>query len=256
MKFAPFSFSKIHLFEQCPLKFKYNYIDKLGIFEPNLAMERGLAIHDFLENHVKNKKTDFKFRIATQEEQEECLDIFINFKKSDLGMKYLEVPGEAEVEFGMKILDGILACCSYYDSDALFRGKIDLMIMNITTINSIDYKTGKVSGFPQPLQLVMYAVYLFNKYPNVDVVRTCFVYVEHTNEEKVYEFHRSHLNALTKKVLEKIVNMENEEDFNKKISKLCEFCEFKKNGVCSGDYDDNYFDKFNPQKPTNRKSLH
>ena len=144
MKYAPFSFSKINLFEQCPLKFKFQYIDKLGTFIPNLATERGSFIHTLLENDTKSKPTKFKFTIATPKEQNECIDIFIAFKKSELGQRYLEVPSEAEVHFGMKFIDGVLSPCSYYDKEALFRGKIDLVmedydehIIDIDSLNDI-----------------------------------------------------------------------------------------------------------------------
>ena len=140
MKYSPYSFSKISLFEQCPLKFKFNYIDKIGVFVPNLALERGSYIHTLLENDTKDKPTKFKFNIATKEEQLQCIDVFIEFKKSDLGQRYLEVPALAEVEFGMKIIDGALVPCSYYDKEALFRGKIDHMIPveSIIEVDSLD----------------------------------------------------------------------------------------------------------------------
>ncbi len=89
MKYAPYSFSKISLFEQCPLKFKFNYIDKLGIFQKSLATERGSYIHELLENDTKEKETKFKFSIATPEQQQECLDIYHKFKESELGQRYL-----------------------------------------------------------------------------------------------------------------------------------------------------------------------
>lgn len=239
MKYAPYSFSKINLWEQCPLKFKFNYIDKLGIYEPNLAMERGSFIHTLLENDTKGKETSFKFQICTLEEQEECIDIFIAFKQSPLGQSYLEVPAEAEVAFGMKLEDGKLVVCSYYDKQALFRGKIDHSIIEGAKIQLIDWKTGKVSGFPAPLQLVMYAVWAFHMYPDINFIRTAFVYVEH-GKEKVYKFSREHLSVLTKKVLEKIVNVEGETVFGKKESPLCNYCDFRKAGLCEPESHDEF----------------
>ena len=243
MKYAPYSFSKINTYEQCALKFKFLYIDKLGTYVPNLAMERGSYIHTLLENDTKSKPTSFKFKIATPEQQSECIDIFIKFKQSELGQRYLEVPAQAEVEFGMKFVDGVLTPCSYYDKEALFRGKIDHSILEGETIHLIDWKTGKVSGFPAPLQLVMYAVWAFAMYPNVNFIRTAFVYVEHENQEKVYEFRREHLDALKKKVIEKIVNMEKEEKFRKSESRLCDYCDFRAAGLCEPETHDEFADK-------------
>ena len=110
-------------------------------------------------------------------------------------------------------------------------------------IDSIDWKTGKVSGFPQPLQLAMYAIYLFEQYPDVETIRTAFVYVEHNNKEKVYTFDRSHLSVLKKKILEKIVNMENEKKFSKKESRLCDYCDFRTAGLCEPETHDEFAEK-------------
>ncbi|MCK5535402.1 MAG: PD-(D/E)XK nuclease family protein [Bacteroidales bacterium] len=232
MRFSPFSFSKMDVYEKCPYKFKLLYIDKLGTYVPNLAMERGSYIHTLLENETKKEETTFNFKIATPEEQNECFDIFLEFKCSELGKSYLNVPSEAEVNFGVKASNGLFIPCSYWDKEALFRGKIDHSIVEGTRIQLLDWKTGKVSGFPAPLQLVMYAVWAFLKYPHIDTIRTAFVYVEHT-EEKVYTFNRKHMNMLQKKILEKIGSMENDKQFSKNETALCDYCDFRSAGICA-----------------------
>ena len=246
MKYSPYSFSKINLYEQCPRKYKFQYIDKLGVWIPNIATERGSFIHLLLENHTKDKKTKFKFHIATEEQQKECFDIFTTFLDSDIGKETMVSDAIAELSFGMKITETGLDICNYGDKSALFRGKIDHTIFkDKDTIRVIDFKTGKVSPFPMPLQLIMYAIYLFYKYPDVNTIETLFLYVEHL-EEKQYIFKREHLTASTEKLLEKIITIENDETFDKKPSALCSYCDFKTVGLCDGDYEDNFFDKFIP----------
>ena len=252
MKFAPYSFSRIDVFEKCPLKFKFLYIDKLGTFVPNLALEKGSYIHERLENFTKRKKTNFDFFIATPEEQKDFDVVYHKFVSSKYGQKYLKEPSSmAEIEFGMKKGLGGLEPCAYNDKNALFRGKIDHSIYKSEVMLLIDWKTGKVTRFPAPLQLAMYAVWAFMKFPEVQEVFTAFVYVEH-GEQKPYIFKRHHLKLLTKTVLEKIVKMEKEEVFPKKETPLCNYCDFRKANLCEAttntDFNTNLVKKIKPYK--------
>lgn len=242
MKYAPYSFSKINLYEQCPLKFKFNYIDKLGTFYPNLATERGSFIHTLLENHTKEKKTKFKFLIATEEEQKDCFNIFVEFLDSDLGKKYMVNDAKAELNFGMKKTKTGLEVCKYGDKQALFRGKIDHSILEEYKMHLADWKTGKVSFFPAPLQLMMYMVWAFYKYPELEEVITSFVYVEHL-QEKEYKFTREHLNPSIMKILGKILNIEKDTTFLKKEGPLCNFCDFRTAGLCLPETHDEFEQK-------------
>ena len=223
----------------CPKKFDFNYIQKLRVWVPNLATERGSYIHLLLENDTKEKPTTFKFTMIDDEIQQQCIKIYEDFKQTEIGQTYFDCPAEAEVEFGVKLLEGELVTCSYYDKEALFRGKIDHFIDHKDgSLTMADWKTGKVSLFPAPLQLAMYALWGFLKYPDAFEIKTSFVYVEHSEEEKEYRFKREHMRALKKKVIEKIVSIEKAKDYPKKESALCNYCEYRKKGLClesSGD---------------------
>jgi len=262
MKFAPYSFSKINSFEMCPKKFEFNYIQKLRVWVPNLATERGSFIHLLLENDTKSKPTEFKFELIDEKIKQECISIYENFKNSKWGKFYFDpnFQTKAEVEFGMKKSGGELVPCYYHDKEALFRGKIDHFIKDGNTIYVADWKTGKISSFPAPLQLIMYAVWAFNKYQDVDVVDTAFVYVEHPNDEKCvksYKFKREFLPKLTKKVLEKIIDVETSKSFPKKESKLCDYCEYRKKGICeetSGQEFSGEMMKFGSYKPKSKET--
>jgi len=257
MKFTPYSFSKINSFQMCPAKFDYNYIQKLRVWVPNMATERGSYVHTLLENDTKEKPTTFKFTLIDDAMQQECIDIYKNFKASGWGQFYFDpsFDAEAEVEFGMKKTDEGLIPCSYYDKGALFRGKIDHFIKNDPVIYVADWKTGKISGFPAPLQLVMYAVWALITYPEIDTIVSAFVYVEHPDDPEVvkeYEFTRAMLPQMTKKVLEKIVEVEKAEKFPKKESPLCNYCEYRKKGIClettADEFNDQMADLIKPYK--------
>lgn len=255
MKFSPYSFSKINSFMSCPKKFELSYIEKIRVFVPNIASERGSYIHTLLENKTKNKQTQFTFNVMTEKDLEICDKIYYDYTHSDNGKKYFDPKNEtyAEVEFGVKKTKEDFEVCSYYSKSALFRGKIDHQIIHDDWIEALDWKTGKVTNFPAPLQLVIYAVYLFMEYPHVNKVRTAFVYVEHGNEEKEYIFFREHFNALLKKVVEKIINVETAKKFPKNETKLCEYCDYRKKGYCDPETVDEFNDKINDMVKPFRK---
>jgi hypothetical protein len=88
----------------------------------------------------------------------------------------------------------------------------------------------------------MYAIWGFLKF-DVERVVTKFIYVDHL-VEKTYTFKRSHLNKLIKTVLKKILTVERyyddpKEDFEmKKEGPLCDWCEFRKRGICKENHQD------------------
>jgi len=258
MKFTPFSFSKINSFEMCPKKFEYNYIEKLRFFVPNMATERGSYVHTLLENDTKSKPTTFKFTLIDDDMQQECISIYEKFTETEWGQFFMQADdAEAEVAFGVKKTDEGLVPCSYYDKEALFRGKIDHFFIFEGVVYVIDWKTGKISSFPAPLQLVMYAVWVFLKYPEINEVFSAFVYVEHPTNDKMikeYNFTRDMLPKLIEKVIEKIINIEKATEFKKKESVLCNYCDYRKKGLCLETTADEFNDQMaNMIKPYQKK---
>jgi hypothetical protein len=231
MKFNPYSFSKMNSFELCPKKFELSYIKKIKTFTPNLATERGSYIHLLLEHHEDEKEVNFKFNIMQEEDIQKAHEVYEKFVESDLGKYYFSFLSESEIAFGVKRGDEGFEPCGYGNKEALFRGKIDYFAMTNDTVIVADWKTGKVTDYPAPLQLVMYAAWVFLKYPEIEKVISSFVYVEHL-EEKQYIFKRSHLTAILKKIVEKIVKIEKATDFEKSESPLCEYCSYRAEGYC------------------------
>src|SRR5574344_2436840 len=113
----PWSLSKIQCYESCPVKYKYQYIDKIKPdVNCNGALIKGSKIHNILEN-----LDNF---IDNQSEGEEY-DIVNTFLKSPLFKSTSEKVklGEKEVAFGIDIIYGKLVPIEYINR-VLFRGKI------------------------------------------------------------------------------------------------------------------------------------
>jgi RecB family exonuclease len=234
MKYKPYSFSKISVFNQCPFKFELSYIKKIKCFSYSEALEKGSYVHKLLEDYVKKEKTSFNFNLLDENKQKEAYAIFENT------LPYLEnkmkaaVKTETELDFKISILKDKDKYIPYSVNErklSLFLGSIDLVLYEYDKITVIDWKTGKVPEKPNSLQMLMYVIAIF-ALTRVDTVDTIFYYVEHS-VEKPFTFFRKDLQKLIKKLLEKIHAIEVEKEFNRKESPLCNFCDYRKEGYCN-----------------------
>jgi len=244
LKFVPYSFSKMDVFSQCPLKFKFQYIDKIYFKSTHVAFEKGSYIHLVLENHanfggidIEKAITDtsFKFRLSTPENIDVYKNIIRTFVNSDIGVKYFKTfeIKSAEQQFGLINEGTKLVDTSYFNKKALLRGKIDQISFDPkeNEWNIIDWKSGSVPETLNPKQIGMYALWFMTKYPEVGVVNTTFVYIEHS-KEKLIRYTRDDLPALRQLYAMDIKKIELESNFNKKESHLCVFCDYRKHGLC------------------------
>lgn len=239
MLFAPYSHSRLDEFRSCPHKFKLKYIDKVKVpFVTNLALYRGSYIHERIEHHYN--QIDFKINdVFTQEEKEKCDVIVESFKNSVIGQYYYNKHGLHEQEFGLKVVDGKLQVCDYNDPDAWVRGKIDYSYFEGVKLTIVDWKSGKSkvdSEYFKNDQMIMYAVWAFTKYPEIEELDTSFVYVEHNNERKE-TFYRANLKEYVKKLFIDTKACENGERYPKTVGPLCDYCDFKTYGHCTGELD-------------------
>lgn len=114
MKFAPYSYSKINVYQTCEKKFKYSYIDKFPKKPQDLtAMLKGGALHNILE--VYPEKSTYKLAPKYQ-------DIADTFIASAVGHELMSLDSKREINIG---LSKTLVPCNYYDKEALFRGSVD-----------------------------------------------------------------------------------------------------------------------------------
>ena len=83
-----YSLSKIQCFEQCPLKYKFTYIDKIKTI-PNSALSKGSKVHYIFEN-LDN--IDY-FKNTQDESVLKALNVAYNFLDSELGKRHKEESG-------------------------------------------------------------------------------------------------------------------------------------------------------------------
>jgi predicted RecB family nuclease len=179
-----------------------------------------------------NTFPNFNFSVLEPDEQDNAKKIVQDFVVSEIGKYYLEdieLIGE-EVEFGLDIK---LKPVSYNAKDAIIRGKIDKIIRKNNKYIIVDWKTGK---FPEQQyhdngQGIMYALWFFREYKGVDEIEMTYVFVEHGKEHK-YTFKRKYLQNYATTYSNKITKIEKCEDYVKNITNLCEYCDYRKAGIC------------------------
>ena len=162
MSIAPWSFSKIKAFEQCPKKFYHLKVAK-DYKEPETeAMLYGTAVHLAAEEYVRDGKPlppEYMYIKAP-----------IDALCAKQGEKI------CELEMG---LTADLEPCGFFDDDCWYRGIADLVIVDRENKLAwvIDYKTGKNTRYADKGQLELMALCVFKHFPEVETVRGGLLFV-------------------------------------------------------------------------------
>lgn len=233
INYSPYSFSKIDTWERCPYKFKLKYIDKIRIsFEPNLALSKGSFLHYCIEKNT-NGKEYATTAIFTEEEKNKAIKILSQFTKSKLCQSYLSGKGKHEVDFGILKVKDIFKVTNFENINAIFKGKIDYLFQKNNELYILDWKSGKyIEQDDQRFdQLLLYAIWGFLKFENINLINCSFVYIEHLKENKI-SYQRDNLKNYIEKYIQAISKIESDELFDKIESKQCEYCEYRKFDYC------------------------
>lgn len=157
---APWSYSSLSTFLQCPRRFYLTKVSKQVKDAGTEATLWGQSVHSALEHRIKDKTPlpagMGRFEAVAQE-VESWSDHWIT-----------------EEQFG---LTENLEPTGFFDPDVWCRGVLDLYTIHGKHAFVGDYKTGKQR--PDSTQLKLFAAAIFHKYPQVDKVRTAFLWLNH-----------------------------------------------------------------------------
>lgn len=160
MSIAPWSFSKIKAFEQCPKQFYHMKILKEYEEKETEAMLYGTLFHEAAEEYVKNQvPLPLKFDYALK-----ALDRL----QAKQGKKL------CEYKLG---LTKELEPCGFSHKDVWFRGIADLIILDEDVAWVVDYKTGKSARYADKGQLELMALATFKHFPKVKEIRAGLLFV-------------------------------------------------------------------------------
>tara|TARA_E500000305_G_C4007787_1_gene230957 strand:+ start:234 stop:959 length:726 start_codon:yes stop_codon:yes gene_type:complete len=160
MSVAPWSYSRIKAFEQCPKQFYHLKVAK-DYEEPQTeAMFYGNDFHSSAEHHVRdNVPLPAKFSYAQKA---------IDALKGKRGNRL------CEYEMG---LTADLEPCGFRSKNVWFRGIADLIILDSELAWVVDYKTGKSARYADKGQLELMSLAVFKHFPAVKKVRAGLLFV-------------------------------------------------------------------------------
>ncbi len=163
LKPGAWSYSGIHLFEQCPKKYEGEKITKEVKFTDTEATLYGKELHSAAELYIKDDSPldpRFGWMLPTLER-----------------LKGIEGEKFCELKLGVKRVDGRLEACDFFDPKVWMRGIADLCIVNGSMGHCIDYKTGKSSRYADPRQLALMAAAMFLKFPQLERIKAALLFV-------------------------------------------------------------------------------
>lgn len=226
MKYAPYSFSKINTFYDCPKRFDFTYINKIpqdkDFTDPSYFV-RGRFIHKYIADRLKGKDgmldgfsdIDIDDKLNLIDSAEETLSNEYVSISYDFDVNGVERP----VYLNHDMKPSKKAGCA-------MLGYIDYFAVHQDFGMIIDWKSGKYRDNPFYDQLELYGIWLMEKYPDVNEVDLVFYYVEH-DKFSVKTVTRDDVDTFKKNLIANIDVIEIEEEFAPKPSKSkCLHCPF------------------------------
>ncbi len=254
-----YSHSRLSMFEQCSLKYKFRYIDKIPPdYQNSIEAFLGKKVHDTLEWVYNNSKVkDF--------ELDDIIKYYLESWTQDFNSEIKIVKKEFNAEYYFN--KGIRFLINYFLKHAPFKdntvetekkivfsltekgnyniiGYIDRLVhhkeTNIFEIH--DYKTGAVKSqyyLDQDRQLALYSLAIKEYYEEVNDVHLIWHFLD-SNEEKTSKRTLEDLEKLKRGIISLIDKVEATKEFIPNPSTLCNWCEYRSN--C-------HFIKENPSYP-------
>ena len=242
-----YSHSRLNTFEQCPLKFKYKYLDKISEDKTTIESHLGSVVHATLEWFyllVKEKRTpsldDVVKYYAEKWEQDFSPDIKIIKKEFTLkdyfnkGVEFLINYYTKHKPFDDNTLEVEKRILIELDEKGIYKiqGFIDRLAFNLETnqYEIHDYKTANSLPSKEQVekdrQLALYSIAIKELFGHEKEVILIWHYLAH-NQKIISKRTNEQLQNLKKETLELIEQIEATKKFPPYISKLCDWCGYK-----------------------------
>lgn len=246
---AIYSHSKLSTFEQCILKYKFRYIDKIKpLIETTIEAHLGKSVHDTLEwlyNTIKqNNKIptiDETITYYSNKWQDEFSDAILIVKKHLNAKDYFNKGVQFLINYYVKhqpFKDGTIECekriILNLDDKGKYKiqGYIDRLVHNLkeNQYEIHDYKTANSLPSREKIendrQLALYSIAIkelvgWNK--NIVLI---WHYLAH-NQKITSQRTNEQLERLKQEIIELINEIESTTNFPSSKSILCNWCEFK-----------------------------
>jgi hypothetical protein len=203
------SYSAIKLYENCPYRYFRQRITKDVVDEGGEASKYGERVHEYLEHRLKSNK------LLPQD--------VAHYEPLCASVEKIAAGGELLIEHELVLTDN-LTPTGWWDADAWLRSKLDILVLNGTLANVMDWKTGKRNA--DQFQMQLFAAQVFKHFPDIQTVKTSLVWLK-TMEMDTETYYREQMNDLWADVMKRIqriyTSLEND-NWPMRPSGLCRFC--------------------------------
>jgi hypothetical protein len=203
------SYSSIKLYENCPYRYFRQRVLKDVVDEGGEASKYGERIHEYLEHRLKSNK------MLPQD--------VAHYEPLCASVEKIAQDGQLLIEHEL-VLTNNLTPTGWWDADAWLRSKLDILVLNGTLANVMDWKTGKRNA--DQFQMQLFAAQVFKHFPEVDTVKTSLVWLK-TMEMDTETYYRGQVNEIWADVMRRIqriyTSLEHD-NWPMKPSGLCRFC--------------------------------
>ena len=224
--------SKIKVYDECKLKYKFKYIDYLREKETNTdALQFGSYIHKIFEDGVTATEEDqlleiseilrshYTFDKAREKLIEKCIKNFFNFNNSLSGCEQISTEQSFAIELNQGYaLNGII--------DRVVRSEDGNYLV-------IDYKTSKRPSTKRDLikdpQMLLYAYAISRLYTVPIHSITLAHYYPHLDKLVHIKFSEPHVLMYMKKLTQKIweIRKKKKNEFFPQVNQFCDWCGYK-----------------------------
>ncbi len=210
------SYSGLKQYETCPASYKFSRIDKL----PNPsgpAAERGVMLHTALEKALLGDDTPLP-------------DDIKHVWPTILELR--AVKAQPERKFA---ITRDWQPCDFKDSNAWFRGIIDVYVKNLPRVMLSDWKSGKVREYGD--QLTVYSTIIFTFEPAAEEIKPLIHFVDQKKKPHVdYPvIARAEYDELKSSLERRVIRIEEDKIFAPNPNWGCRYCHFRKDngGPCA-----------------------
>lgn len=280
-----FSYSKLEVFKNCPLQYRYKYIEKKYSQDTSIALELGSLCHYVLEQKGRmvaaEQKVDYDklnniLLDGVSEVDEKTKEKLLGV--SQLKRKYFEVWHEADNASGasyddkIKLFDQVLhkemeddewepiyfekPFEFVWDNKVILKGFIDRIDVKEGEYRTVDYKTSKKvyeqSKLATSLQFGIYALAILNEFGVLPIEsKYRFILIDDEQYALTKGWEKRLIKALDK-AFGDIEASENKKVFVPKPSPLCHWCNFCQTNPEATIYRNEceYFSKWTPTQKT------
>lgn len=230
------SASSIGTFKKCPKQYHYRYIEKPDVQKQDWThLEFGKLAHRVLELFHE----EILNNVTKPSEYPGVMSKAFKAGLEEFNADYLidelpELKDILTVYLNKMIKDGIPQVISNELSfetnieNHVIRGFIDRIdLVSPGHYKVVDYKTNKNPKYLTNFQLLLYAVVIREKFPDAEKISGEYVLLKNNCDTIGWDFTNKEIDDTVKTILEVGDSIETNESWEKKPTKLCNWCDFK-----------------------------